>query len=184
MTSLTNQNEITSFKYKFDLENNVKATLIFDSLTPTESQINYHYSFTKKKSRRDIELVVEQTVHAKYSNGILSNLLNITYHIINPSNLGKKYAFGIDVSPNSKVFLDISYKLNSDGNYAIDEIHKGSSSIYSASTDDKSLLSSSVESPLDIRTIIINEHDEYNIPLALTENCTQVFMRVHKNQRN
>jgi hypothetical protein len=176
--------DILAFKYKFELKNNVKASLVFDSHNSAESHINYDYSYTKTKGRRDVELIVEQRVHAKYSNGVLKDVLNVTYNIINPKNLGREFMFGIDVSTNSKVFLDINYTRNLDGNYAINEIHKGSLLIYSATENNDTGLLNTVESPLDIETVIVNKHGCLNVPIAMTESDERLFIDISEKQLN
>lgn len=176
-----NEQQLVNFKYKFNLENGVKAALIFDSHCSEQSVINYDYNYTKMKGRRNVELVIEQNVHAHYIEGIITDNFNVTYHIINPSNLGKIYFLGVDISTDSKVFLDISYKKNELGDFCISEIRKGIQLIYSAdSNDDKSILSQIV-SPLDIETVIKNKSGYFEIPLAMSDSEDRLFITVNEN---
>jgi hypothetical protein len=154
-------NELPDYQHTLTLEDDVKLMLKHDSLTHTQKAIYTHESFKGQNKRRPT-LTIKQRIVIDYDKGIMADNINITFEITNHENRGKEFFLGVDISKDSKVFLDINYQ-KKDDNYVITEIHKGASCIYSESENKDSLMIPA-QSPINILTSINIKYGELNIP--------------------
>jgi len=69
--------------------------------------------------RNDWTLIVD------YAKGEICPTVDLRMHIIVPELLGKEFAYGMDLSPGAKTFLEFRYELQPDTTFKFAEFHMG-----------------------------------------------------------
>jgi len=163
---VTEVDELLCYRYSFMLPHEVKASLIFDSMSSSHT-INYEYSHVELDNDAPV-YTVKQKVHVNYKKGELTELINVSYEVFNHSKAGKQFFLGVDISKDHHVFIDIDYKRTADGKYSISEIRKGISVIYSEGGSGADLMSL-VVSPLNIATVLSAPGYSVKVPICRVE---------------
>ncbi len=152
------------YKSVLHLENNVKLIQLFFS--HQEHRWIYEYVFRKwaeqtlsKQSveRGDLELYNNVKIIVDYTDGLFTGI-EVTMEIVNPRNRGKKFFTGVDISPNSKVFLNLKYKQIKDDEWALDKIEKGAQTIYNSDEESQNLPVLPVDTPFPLYDRLKEEH--------------------------
>lgn len=130
--------EPLTLRFKFDLPNNVKATVIQD-VQDARSTVNYEhlydiYNYGSRIGRPDVISTLTQRIHASYQHGKLSNKLVITYGITNERLEEELHLFDSQTLPaQEKASLDFTYiKEDGDEHFKLASIHRGITEIFSA----------------------------------------------------
>jgi len=172
------EKEYQSYRFQFELANDVRATLVYDNSAEAHT-LNYDYTYQQKSDRKSL-LTIIQRVHTNYSNGVINDQIDVTYEIVNHEKRGKKYLAGLDVSPNSKIFLEFKYERDDD-KYVLTEIIKGMDLLYDKSDVKNNSLVMLRESPINITSELIIEFGRFNIPLCKTESGESKFILLSEN---
>lgn len=104
----------TSYRVPFDLGNGLKVDTLF--FNRNETKLIYGSTFTDSVHGPGIRriakpsLVCEFSCIASYELGILKEF-KIFVHVTIPERLGKVYAWGVDISPGAKTFVEFNYKI-------------------------------------------------------------------------
>lgn len=130
--------EPLTLRFKFDLPNNVKATVLQD-VQDNRSTINYEhtydiYDYGSRAHRPDIISTLTQRIHASYQNGKLANTLVITYGITNERLEEELHLFDSQTLPaQGKTCFDFTYiKEDGDEHFKLASIHRGVAEIFLA----------------------------------------------------
>lgn len=95
---------------KLNLPDGIRLKLLLHS--HTEHAWFFEYRFIQRENDKPTGKVIRENeikLYINYLNGKVSKI-EATMHLINYEKLGKKYLFGLDVSPGSKMYLQYKYK--------------------------------------------------------------------------
>lgn len=95
------------YKISFTQENG--ADLQLRMYNAHEHRWFFKYRYIEKENRHDVKFVNDISLSVNYINGTCTSC-DLDMHMIFPERLDKVHIFGVDVSPNSKIFLQLIYK--------------------------------------------------------------------------
>ena len=158
------------YNYNLDLERGVNLNLHIFS--PEEQRWIFSYEQLEYDERegRKKTLVFRNKykVVANYQKGLLSDTLDITMDMVWPERRGKVFTWGLDISPNSKLFVEFKYKRMPEGHFRLKTIIAGAGKRFDVEGDESgNALLKKVELPVPINDIIECDLNKcFNVPFV------------------
>jgi len=116
----------TEYRCLFHLENGFAVEQILFSHKEYLWLLTYQSVIKDAKNARKYLLVNRMMIRVNYKDGVM-DAFGIDMDIINHANRGKKFFVGVDVSPKSRIFLELKYGLSEDAKeWILSEMRKGS----------------------------------------------------------
>jgi len=165
-------------KMRFHLESGAVASiLMFEQYAledPSETHIIYEYWYKEEDYNGGGELMInDYRLTLDYADGKLKDKFKLTMHIIFPDRSGKQYLYGVDVSPNSKTFIEFTYERDGE-NFKLAEIGIIGVNKRVGFHDDEEALVKLIDFPCPILNVI--EPDcGYSVPYLHNDGDTHNF---------
>jgi len=114
------------YRCSFRLDNGFRLEQLLFSHEEYRWLWTYRSLIYNQENSLRVALSNNMMIRVDYKDGVMDSL-GIDMDIINHTNRGRKFFFGVDVSPNSRIFLELKYKLAEDGKeWKLSEMRKGS----------------------------------------------------------
>lgn len=127
MPDLTRHSGVYEHSLRFALDNGVELEVLVFKMA--EMTFLYQHRFCRDGEDGKVDLVNQLRVVAAYKDGFLSAPLTLSMHIILPQRLGQVYAWGADISPGAKTYIEFQYVPQQQGQikgpWRLDEIQVG-----------------------------------------------------------
>jgi hypothetical protein len=118
--------EFDSLQVTLDLENMVELTMHLHPWNEHTWVYRHTYRRANETNIHSAPLMLcEWACTVGYSNGVIQPIITIAMHIIIPERLGKAYAYGMDISPGAKTFLEFIYVQQPEGHFLLSTVQKG-----------------------------------------------------------
>jgi len=124
-----------SCKFSFHLDDDSDVEIVLHDgdepidKYPSEQHLYFSYRYFRDKpdAQRggEPELLNEQQLRVLYKDGKLAPTLKLTMHVIIPERLGKRYAYGADLSPGAKTFIEFEYERTDPDTFRLTQIQIG-----------------------------------------------------------
>ena len=152
----------------FRLEDGIRLRLLQHSMA--ESKRIYEYTYRHKTpDGRNVDVYNEWKLTVPYTNGIVGDKIELSMHIVLPERLGKEFAWGVDISPGAKTYVEFDYRrVNPDevlSPWRLDEVRVGSRKTYRFDVGPG--LIRPVEFPFPVPDLISVEHNAVAFPVLL-----------------
>jgi len=136
---LLEDQHVLSFSHDLACGMRLETTVLTDHQRVTNVYSHHFVAYPEGDLRqRKPEIVNKWKLWAEYRAGDLA-ALSLRMDITLPERLGRKFAFGMDISPGAKTYLQFIYQPHDDGSWRLTTIEKGSSVVLDVShlTDDQ-----------------------------------------------
>jgi hypothetical protein len=118
--------EFDSLRVQLDLECGACLTMYLHPWNQYGWKFEHNYRRDNPDHPRGApEILCDWSCRLMYDNGTLRPNVDISMWIVIPERLGQVYAYGMDVSPGAKTFLEFGYELQPEGHFSLVTIQKG-----------------------------------------------------------
>ena len=116
-----------TYKVALDLKCGARLQMLLHPWAEHRWIFNHEYRLRTgpRGLRGKVKALCEWSCVVDYHEGRLQNELDISMHIIIPERLGKRIAYGVDISPGAKTFLQFYYEQAEDSLFYLAEFSQG-----------------------------------------------------------
>ena len=164
-------------EYRVEIPYGEHAGLNLLMFSHQEHRWLFEYRYVAGEDHK-VDILNKYRLVIDYTDGIASGEVVLSMEIVFPERRGQEYLCGVDISRNSKVFIQFRYRKETGSDvpaYRLEEFEVGCGKVYKLENPEAGALINPVEFPFEVRDRITRESGLFRVPFKVDETRSDDF---------